>query len=178
MLVLTLGAALALQSSPTLSFEPTFDPTNLAFADLLRFPTDAVAFPGDDRIFVSVLGAEVRIIRGGELLTERFLDVSAQANVAGFIGLAAITLHPRFDVNGHMYLWYGNRPDPMSAPLDMVLARVTVDAQNPDRADPATLVELLRVPFDTATHSGGRIAFGPDGKLWIGVGDAGLQGDP
>ena len=178
MLAATLAVSLAFQSSPPLYFEQTFDPTNLAFADLLRMPTDAVAFPGDDRIFVSVLGAEVRIIRGGELLTERFLDLTAEANAGGFLGLSAITLHPRFDVNGHMYLWYGNRPDPMSAPLDMVLARVTVDAQNPDRADPATLVELLRVPFDTATHSGGRIAFGPDGKLWIGIGDAGLQGDP
>ncbi|MEM9380006.1 MAG: hypothetical protein AAGB93_08645 [Planctomycetota bacterium] len=104
MLAATPAAPLAFQSSPPLCFEQMLDPTSLAFADLLREPTDAVAFPRDDRVFVSEREAEVRIIRGGELLTERFLGLSVQANVGSFLELSATTLQPRFDVNGRMYL--------------------------------------------------------------------------
>ena len=171
MLATFLALAVA-QSSPTLFFEPTFDPTTVAVADRLRSPTDIAAIPGDDRIFVTQQDAKIRIIRDGELLQQPFADLAFQIPFDANGGLLALTFHPSFDVNGFAYIWYADR-DLNTQRRSTVLARITVDSSDPDLADLTSLVEILRVPVDSLIHLGGRMAFGPDGMLWIGIGDGG-----
>lgn len=163
-------AAAALQSSPPLYFERTFDPSTVAAADRLDGPTDAAAIPGDDRIFVTEQKGRVRIIRGGQLRAQPFADLDALFPGHNGLDLVAMTFHPDFDANGFVYLWCGAR-SPAIGPYNMTLGRITVDSVDPDVADPTTWVELLRVPLDANTHFGGRIAFGSDAMLWIGIGD-------
>jgi glucose/arabinose dehydrogenase len=162
-------AIAALQSSPPLYFEPVFDTTVIAAADRLDDPTDIVAFPGDDRIFATQERGKVRIIQGDQLLQQPFVDLVSLPGTSLNLNLLGITLHPAFDVNGFVYLWYWDRD---SSPTgSMRLARITAGSLDPNVADPATWVELLSVPVEAGIHFGGRIAFGPDGMFWIGVGD-------
>jgi hypothetical protein len=102
-----------------------------------------------------------------------FLDLSEavlfDGNERGLLGLA---FHPRFPETGWLFVDYTREGDGAT-----VVARYRVSA-DPDRADPASGVTLLVVPQPFANHNGGQLAFGPDGYLYIGMGDGGGAGDP
>jgi glucose/arabinose dehydrogenase len=124
----------------------------------------------DGRLYVIEQAGAIRTIQDGELLAQPFLDirgrVGARANEQGLLGMA---FHPNYADNGYVYIHYNDLNG------DTVIARFDSD---PDGADPSSEVKLLGVSQPYANHNGGEIVFGPDGYLYIGLGDGGSAGDP
>ncbi|HLB47798.1 MAG TPA: PQQ-dependent sugar dehydrogenase [Anaerolineales bacterium] len=127
---------------------------------------------GDDRLFVLEQQGRIRIAADGTLLDTPFLDttslVGSEANEQGLLGLA---FHPNYASNGQFFVNYTNRSG------NTVVARFTVSS-DPDRADPASAKILLTIDQPFENHNGGDLVFGPDGLLYIGMGDGGSAGDP
>ncbi|QDU61425.1 Quinoprotein glucose dehydrogenase B precursor [Planctomycetes bacterium Pan216] len=92
-------------------------------------------------------------------------------NEEGFLGLA---FHPDYKDNGEFFAYYTTTDKPHTS----VISRFKVSKENPDKADPEFEEELLRIPQPFWNHNGGTIAFGPDGYLYIGLGDGGAANDP
>jgi glucose/arabinose dehydrogenase len=112
----------------------------------------------------------IRIVKDGQLLPVSFLDITGRVGSNGNEqGLLGIAFHPRFFENGYFYVNYtdGNG--------DTSISRFTASG---DSADPASEKRLIHVPQPFANHNGGAMKFGPDGYLYIGLGDGGSQGDP
>lgn len=87
-------------------------------------------------------------------------------------GLMGMAFHPDYETNGYFYIHYIDRQD------DSVFARVRVSASDPNAADLGTLTPILRIDHGHIYHRGGDLAFGPDGYLYIPMGDGSDQGDP
>lgn len=125
------------------------------------------------RLFVIEQAGVVRVIKDGQLLPAPFLDlrdrVGSQGSEQGLLGLA---FHPRYPENGFLYVNYTDLNG------DTVIARYQVSAQDPDLANPASEKVLLRIDQPYGNHNGGMVAFGPDGYLYLGLGDGGSAGDP
>ena len=106
-----------------------------------------------------------------------FLDFSdrvafdANENEEGLLGLA---FHPQFASNGQFFVYY----TPKQRPRRSVISRFHVSADNPHQADPDSEEVLLTVPQPYWNHNGGTLAFGPDGYLYIALGDGGYYKDP
>jgi glucose/arabinose dehydrogenase len=135
----------------------------------------AHAGDGSGRLFIVEQGGMVRIIRNGTVVATPFLNVSSLLkSIAGEQGLLGIAF-PRGYGPGKNYL-YTNYTGTQGVG-DTVIARfqTTID---PDVADPASGQTLLTVVQPFANHNGGQLAFGPDGYLYIGMGDGGSGGDP
>jgi glucose/arabinose dehydrogenase len=129
---------------------------------------------GDDRLFVIEQNdGDILIIdrfTGANIGT--FLDVTGLINTGGERGLLGMAFHPNYAENGYFYLNY-------TGPLGITtIARYKVSASNPNVADPSSAAIILTVPQPYANHNGGCIDFGPDGYLYIGMGDGGGGGDP
>ncbi len=90
-------------------------------------------------------------------------------------GLLGMAFHPKFKENGQFFLFYTKKNAP---PHTSVISRFRVSSADANKADPATEEELLRVPQPYWNHNGGTLAFGPDGKLYIALGDGGAFNDP
>lgn len=97
----------------------------------------------------------------------QYLD---RQNEEGFLGMA---FHPKYKENGQVFVYYTAKPGQVS-----VISRFTVSKENPDQADPASEVEIMRIEQPFWNHNGGTIAFGPDGYLYVGLGDGGSGNDP
>jgi glucose/arabinose dehydrogenase len=130
--------------------------------------------PGDPakRIFVVEKTGRVRIAKGGALLERPFLDISGAVSRGGEQGLLSIAFHPKHAENGLLYANYTDKRG------DTRVVEYRVAKDDPDRADPASAKEILHVKQPFANHNGGGLAFAPDGRLWIGMGDGGLANDP
>ncbi len=139
-------------------------------ADGLSFPVFVDAPAGDDRLFVATKDGQVHIITDGATLVEPFLDVSEQTNNEGEQGLLGLAFHPDYATNGLFYVHYSDRHG------DTKIFEYRVSS-NPDLADPETARLLLVVTQPAGNHNGGMLAFGPDGYLYIGLGDGGGSGD-
>ncbi len=126
---------------------------------------------GSGRMFVLEQGGKVRILRNGKLLEGAFLDLAKQISCCGERGLLGLAFHPDYQRNGYFFVDY---TDPKG---NTVVARYTVSSE-PNRADPASAQIVLTVDQPYANHNGGMLAFGPDGYLYIGLGDGGSGGDP
>jgi glucose/arabinose dehydrogenase len=133
----------------------------------------ALAHAGDGtgRLFIAQQGGEIRILDGTRLLPVPFLDLSSSVSSGSEQGLLGLAFHPNYETNG---LFYVNLTD---AAGDTQILRFTVSA-DANVADPGSVVPLLSVDQPFANHNGGQLVFGPDGKLWIGLGDGGSAGDP
>jgi glucose/arabinose dehydrogenase len=139
--------------------------------------------PGDRRLFVVARYGEIRIVKDGEMLATPFLDIddivvggTSGDSEQGLLGLA---FHPQYATNGRFYVYYTSaRQNDAANPFNNVVAEYTVDPTNPDLANRASAKPLLTIPDPRDNHNGGMIDFGPDGKLWVGTGDGGKQGDP
>jgi glucose/arabinose dehydrogenase len=133
----------------------------------------ANAGDGSNRLFVIEQAGVIRILQNGLLTPEPFLDIRAQvgsqANEQGLLGLA---FHPKYAKNGYFYVNYTDLQG------DTVIARFSVSASDPQRADPTSEKRLLAVDQPYPNHNGGQVIFGPDGYLYLGLGDGGSGGDP
>lgn len=133
---------------------------------------------GSGRLFVVQQSGRIRIVRDGQMVDPPFLDVSSlissEALGGGYSerGLLGLTFHPDYANNGQFFINYTDRSG------DTVVARYQVSADNPDVADPNSAVTILTQEQPYPNHNGGMLAFGPDGYLYVGLGDGGSGGDP
>lgn len=135
------------------------------------------AADGSDRRFVLDQSGMIHVFPRGAKDAKLFLDLRpetapwAKANEEGLLGLA---FHPRFAETGAFFVCYSVR----SRPKTLVVSRFRVSGSDPDRADPASEEVLLTIDQPFPNHNGGSIVFGPDGRLYIGLGDGGSRNDP
>lgn len=128
----------------------------------------------DDRLFVAERAGLIRLVRGdGTLVPTAFLDLRGQVDADTYIemGLLGLVFHPDYVNNGYFFVNYTDLNG------DSQISRYQVSA-NPDVADPSTALPILTIPQPTVIHNGGQMAFGPDGYLYVGVGDGGWLSDP
>ncbi len=103
-----------------------------------------------------------------------FLDIRNRVNDRGSEeGLLGLTFDPDFSDNGHFYVYYS-----ASDPRRSVLSKFSTNASDPNLADPDSERVILQVGQPFANHNGGQVLFGPDGYLYVGLGDGGSGGDP
>lgn len=128
---------------------------------------------GSGRLFVLEQTGRIRIAQDGQALPEPFLDVSSLITTQGLEqGLLGLAFHPSYAGNGYFFIDYTDTNG------DTVVARYTVSADDPNRADPNSGQIVLTQDQPYPNHNGGHLAFGPDGFLYIALGDGGAGGDP
>ena len=126
---------------------------------------------GTNRLFILEQGGAIRVLQLGSSTPTAFLDIHTKVIAGGEQGLLGLAFHPQYASNGRFFVYYTRAGDGT-----IVIAEYKVSA-NPNVADPAETV-LLTIPHPTNTnHNGGMLAFGPDGYLYIGVGDGGGAND-
>ncbi|MFQ5571122.1 MAG: PQQ-dependent sugar dehydrogenase, partial [Rhodothermales bacterium] len=131
---------------------------------------------GSNRLFVVEQRGVIRVFANDPSANDApfFLDIRSRVrDTSSEEGLLGLAFHPNYADNGFFYVYYS-----ASNRRRSVIARYSVNPNNPDRADTNSEVVLLEVtqPFDN--HNGGQIRFGPDGFLYIALGDGGSGGDP
>ena len=127
---------------------------------------------GSGRLFVLEQPGRIRVIRDGDLLDQPFLDITGQVGCCGERGLLGLAFHPGYSENRYFYINYTDRNG------DTSISRFQVFADDPDVADSGSEKRLLYVPQPYPNHNGGAVVFGPDGYLYLGLGDGGSGGDP
>jgi glucose/arabinose dehydrogenase len=132
----------------------------------------AHAGDGSERLFVVEQAGSIRVVERGKLGPEPFLDIRQRVSSGGEKGLLSVAFHPRYADNGHLYVNYTTR----DGGLQTIVSRFTRGADG--RADPASERVLLEIAQPYGNHNGGQLAFGPDGYLYIGMGDGGSANDP
>ena len=131
----------------------------------------AIAHAGDSRLFVTLQRGRIVIVDASGV--REFLDIRSIVSSGGERGLLSVAFHPRYADNRFFYVYYTDLEG------DIVIARFTTRGDDPDRADPASRMQILEIPHRNASnHNGGPLKFGPDGYLYIGTGDGGGAGDP
>lgn len=138
----------------------------------LASPIYLTAPPNDSRLFILERPGRIRVMQDGVLLTQPFLDIRSLTTTEGERGLLSMAFHPRYAENGYVYL---NHTD-LQGHTNVV--RYTVSPTNPNVADPSSRKLILRVTQPFSNHNGGLNKFGPDGKLYIALGDGGSANDP
>ncbi|MDQ3542168.1 MAG: PQQ-dependent sugar dehydrogenase [Chloroflexota bacterium] len=134
------------------------------------------ASDGSGRLFVVQRTGQIRIVdQAGTLLEEPFLDI-ANLVKTDFLeqGLLGLAFHPQYEENGKFYVYYSH----YSTNGDHFLAEYTVSADDPNVADPDSGRVLLTEEDPFTNHNGGTLHFGPDGYLYLSIGDGGAAGDP
>ena len=132
---------------------------------------------GSNRIFVGSQPGKIFVFQNKPDVEEAdlFLDWEKKTIYKdeefeeGILGLA---FHPKFKANGEFFMYY------TEVPHISVISRFKVSKSDPNKADPASEEQILRIPQPYWNHNGGTICFGPDGYLYIGLGDGGNANDP
>ncbi len=151
--------------------EPAFPGLEFDRMVLLTYPED-----GSGRLFVVLQPGRIVVFENdpGVESAETFLDIRERVNNSGNEeGLLGLAFDPAFAENGHFYVNYT-----ASGPRRTVVSRFTVSADDPNRADADSELVFLEVAQPYRNHNGGHVAFGPDGMLYVGLGDGGSSGDP
>jgi glucose/arabinose dehydrogenase len=134
---------------------------------------------GSGRLFIASQLGTIHIVGKDEQIEEApvFLDIKSKVayrddqNEEGFLGLA---FHPKFKSNGHLFVYYTTTEEKLMS----VISRFTVSKDDPNVVDPNSEVVLMKIKQPYWNHNGGTIAFGPNGYLYVGLGDGGLGKDP
>jgi hypothetical protein len=155
-------AGLSLSSGDSLTLTPAIRG--------LHSPVYLTAPKGDPRIFVVEQDGLIRLVKNGQIVLVPFLDLTHRVSSGGERGLLSMAFHPAYARNGLFFVNYTDHNG------DTRVERYHVSA-NPDVADTAGhLIITIRQPY--ANHNGGLVLFGPDGMLYVGMGDGGSGGDP
>jgi glucose/arabinose dehydrogenase len=134
-------------------------------------PVGLTAPPGDARrLYVVEQTGRIRVVRDGRTLPTPFLDVSRLITAGGEQGLLGLAFPPDHAESRRFYVHYSDRGGDNRV--------VEYRAPDPDRADPGSARLVLTAPGLEPNHNGGQLAFGPDGLLYIGLGDGGGGNDP
>lgn len=191
--IYTIAISLLLGFSSLSARAQTFTDTGFTAEPVVnvpRFHTVGFTFAPDGRMFVWDKTGVVTIVKNGVLLPTPFIDISARVNEVGDRGLIGLTLDPNFATNGYVYLLYVYEPNGNPAdtgPKTARLTRVKADSANPDVAQTNSEVVLMGkigtapcssspvgsdcMASDSPAHTVGTVKFGPDGKLYVGLGD-------
>jgi glucose/arabinose dehydrogenase len=121
------------------------------------------------QLYVVEQAGRIRVIDDGKLREAPFLDITSQVRSGGEQGLLSMAFHPHFASNGLFYVDYTDLEG------DTRVVEYRVDSP---KTEPVKVRELLYVDQPYANHNGGQLAFGPDGLLYVGMGDGGSGGDP
>ena len=129
------------------------------------------AHDGSNRLFVVEQAGRIKVLQPGAATPTIFLDISAKVLSGGEQGLLGLAFHPQFATNRRFFVDYTRQPDG---------ATVIAEYQVSSNANVANATEktLLIIPQPFANHNGGMVEFGPDGYLYIGMGDGGSANDP
>lgn len=131
-----------------------------------------IVHANDSRLFVVQQGGLIRILNAdGTKNTTPFLNLSSLISSGGERGLLGLAFHPDYATNGYFFVDYTNTSG------NTVIARYSVSTTNPNVAN-STGTILMTIPQPFSNHNGGSLKFGPDGYLYIGMGDGGSGGDP
>ena len=144
-------------------------------------PVDLVMAPGQpDRVYIAEQGVvgpgfapRVRTLVPGDAAATTFVDLGSGVLAGGEAGLLGLAFHPDYAANGRLFVSYTAR-----SPRRSVVAELARSATDPLQADLATARVVLEVDQPDGNHNGGQIGFGPDGFLYIALGDGGGAGDP
>jgi len=135
----------------------------------LDAPVDLASTPSEpDRLYVVEQPGRIRVIENGRLSPQPFLDITSAVQSGGEQGLLSVAFHPDYPDNGLFYVDY----------TDLEGNTRVVEFEARGGESPARKRELLFVEQPYANHNGGQLAFGPDGRLYVGMGDGGSGGDP
>jgi glucose/arabinose dehydrogenase/mono/diheme cytochrome c family protein len=162
------------QPNGTLPGDPAIQLVKVA--DGLIDPINVTSAPdGSGRVFIVERIGRVLIVEDGELLEEPFLDISDNMKI-DFLeqGLLGLAFHPEYADNGRFFVYYTD----WRTNGDSVLAEFRVSDDDPNRADPNSARVLLTADQPFINHNGGNLIFGPDGYLYLALGDGGMAGDP
>jgi glucose/arabinose dehydrogenase len=165
LLSLALLAAGPVAAQPAISLVPVAQ-------GLGRIAAVTHAGDGSGRLFLTRQTGQVLILEGGAVLPTPFLDISGLVSCCGERGLLSVAFHPDYAENGFFYVDYTDVAG------NTVVARYSVSAGDPNRADPASARVILTQVQPFENHNGGQLQFGPDGRLYIGLGDGGSADDP
>lgn len=151
-------------------------PTEIALRAIVTGLSDPLylTHAGDrsGRLFVVEQAGAIRIVKEGRLFSRPFLDIRSRVISGGEMGLLSVAFHPQYERNGRFFVNYtADRSG-----LKTIIAEYRVSS-NPDVADPDERV-LLTIDQPYRNHNGGLNTFGPDGMLYIGMGDGGSARDP
>lgn len=158
---------------PNIALSPVF--RNLSFSRPIFL---GHAGDGSDRIFVIEQRGEIHAFENDSDVEQShtFLDIRDRVFIGhNEEGLLSLEFHPEFKDNGYFYVWYsaGDRRDRRT-----VLSRFSVSDDDPNKADADSELVLLEVDQPWGNHNGGTIKFGPDGYLYLSIGDGGAANDP
>ena len=168
-----------LTAQESISFEPAFPELRFAFPVEIQQPGD-----GSDRLFVVEQPGRIKVFANERTTgsAQTFLDITGIVSFSSGqeIGLLGLAFHPQYASNGFFYVYHTRRSQVSGINVELVLARYRVSATDPNKADPASRLDIFS--FDknqsNSNHNGGKIAFGPDGYLYASLGDGGGGGDP
>lgn len=134
---------------------------------------------GDDRLFIVEQDGRIKIQQNGVTLPTPFLDISSQVCVNYQSGLLGLVFHPDYARNGYFWVNYITPRTPGDcSTINTRISRFKVSNNNPNVADPASEQILLTIEQPFEDNNGGDLAFGPDGYLYIPLGDGGSTDDP
>ena len=167
-------ASLLVAASSVIAGTPPLQPLLTVYADGFASPLGVRhAADGSGRLFVIQQGGVIDVIdANGDTLASPFLNIEALTNGGGEQGLLGLAFHPDYSNNGQLFINYTNLSG------DTTIARYTVSPGNPNSVDNASALILLTIDQDFSNHNGGDLHFGPDGYLYIGMGDGGSANDP
>jgi glucose/arabinose dehydrogenase len=177
--LVTIAGVLAFQTvldSSKASVQHEYD-VEVAFPNLLFNSPVGVYNAGDgsNRLFVVEQAGVIKVFENTRNVSSFnvFLDISNRVLSGGELGLLGMAFHPNYTANGYFYLDYT-----VNSPRRSIISRLSVSANDPNQADINSELILLQVEQPFANHNGGQLAFGPDGYLYIALGDGGGTGDP
>jgi glucose/arabinose dehydrogenase len=128
---------------------------------------------GDDRLFIVEQGGTIRILANGAVLPTPFLNLTSIVASGGERGLLSLAFHPSYPATPWFFVYYTNNDPAAGSVGDVIIARYSVSS-DPNVANSASAHVLIQVPHSLASnHNGGQLQFGPDGFLYVSIGDGG-----
>ncbi|MBX9853006.1 MAG: PQQ-dependent sugar dehydrogenase [Cytophagaceae bacterium] len=168
------------KSNASVAENPITDTLSLRLSLVTGNLVSPIAFTHceDDRLFIVEQPGVVRVFDKGKLLTDPFLDISDRVLTdKGYSekGLLGIAFHPEYKTNGKFYLYYSAKSNNKNSDHKSVVSEFMASPDsNVARKEER---KILEIEEPESNHNGGQLAFGPDGFLYIGVGDGGGAGD-
>ncbi len=137
---------------------------------------------GTNRIFVATQLGTIHVIKNNPAIKSTTLFIDLRSRITDYRGrmidneegLLGMAFHPNYKNNGEFFLYYTSSVEPHTS----IFSRFRVSREDPNRGDPNSEEILMKIPQPFSNHNGGSIAFGPDGYLYIGLGDGGGARDP